>query len=449
MRYVRTQDKGWLRRRVARGTTRGWEQRIDVDLKHFGRDVIDLGEYQLRWFENRRGTSKPRYESAGTTYVQAKKALAHRQEQLALNRVAARAGFTPPPEAQDLKPLTERLEPFLRARKATKHITAEATCDAYRRALDTFLEATKVRYAERVTGKTLEDFLTVMRERGLSDQTQLNMYAAMGAFLRVCDPRLGTIVREYTPKVKKKNPEHYERAEIDKLLAYLYARPSEQRIALAAETFWKTGLRAKELSHLTWDLVDLERGFFTIKDDRVLRLKIRGEVKTRVFHTKTRRDRVLRIPIEPELLGKLRAWRASHPADRFLFPTSKGNPDAQLLLRIKIGAHRAGLSCGQCNHCLRPCGECKQCKCGKCARCRVKRTCINPHHGSHPCTRIQCEKWKLHRFRHTFATTAVRKGADIGMLMNLLGHSKLSTTQIYLSAAKEEEAQAAVSNMFS
>ena len=37
-----------------------------------------------------------------------------------------------------------------------------------------------------------------------------------------------------------------------------------------------------------------------------------------------------------------------------------------------------------------------------------------------------------HRFRRTFATTALKKGMSVIDIKNLLGHAKLDTTQIYL-----------------
>src|SRR5579862_9849316 len=106
MRYVRTKPNGWVRRRVRTGSTRGWEQRIDTDLKWFGPDVIGLGDYQIRWYDNR----KTRYESGGDTYSQARVLLSERRDNLNLMQAAERARVELP-KLEDGQPLADRLEP--------------------------------------------------------------------------------------------------------------------------------------------------------------------------------------------------------------------------------------------------------------------------------------------------------------------------------------------------
>ncbi|HAN20476.1 MAG TPA: hypothetical protein DCP51_02175 [Clostridiales bacterium] len=49
----------------------------------------------------------------------------------------------------------------------------------------------------------------------------------------------------------------------------------------------------------------------------------------------------------------------------------------------------------------------------------------------------------MHSLRHTFATTLIRKGIDIKIISNLLGHRKISTTyDIYIHVIEQQKKDA-------
>jgi len=73
----------------------------------------------------------------------------------------------------------------------------------------------------------------------------------------------------------------------------------------------------------------------------------------------------------------------------------------------KAVAHRAKLNCGRCRT-----------RQGKCAD--------GPY----------CQKFYLHKWRHTFATRMLQSNGGIKMLQTLLGHKNIATTEKYLKALR-------------
>ena len=53
----------------------------------------------------------------------------------------------------------------------------------------------------------------------------------------------------------------------------------------------------------------------------------------------------------------------------------------------------------------------------------------------------------MHVARHTFATVLKRSGVNIAIISESLGHSDLSTTQIYLDSFENSQIDAAMQNL--
>lgn len=461
MRNVRSEIKGWARRHVpvvsnehgqlewADGSRlpKGWEKTLDTDPKAWGDDVVTLGEYVVRWYEN----SRTKYRTLGWTYAEAAAGGD-------TTRITRGQEIAPAPEGEEK--LTVRLDAYLMDRTNRNKITSTKGEEQYRHVLAEFISATGVRYASRVTGAEVSHFLAAMKKRvcprtkrRLSDRTVLNRFDLLAAFLRWANPALAPLFhRDQKPTAKRKEPVSYSKAEMQKLIDHLYQKPKTYALGLTVEMLWQTGLRSNELACLTWNLVHLDEGFLHVTTDRELLVRPRGkEERVEVFRTKNRRDRKRRSPIPPALLERLREWDAATPhlPGDLIFPTRNGNPDRQLIAKIKTAALRANLHCRACPNCLRPCGKCRWCRCRACPNCRSNRVCLNPRPGAQSCTNTQCRLWTVHRLRHTFITHTIKSNkVDLKTVQELAAHDRLATTERYISASTEAEMQEAVNAVF-
>ena len=84
-----------------------------------------------------------------------------------------------------------------------------------------------------------------------------------------------------------------------------------------------TGLRAGEQAALTWQDIDFERGLVHVKRARKKDGTV-GAAKTKAGHRS--------IPLDADLLGKLRAWKLAQPINQrvgdLVFPTTVGKMDS-------------------------------------------------------------------------------------------------------------------------
>jgi integrase len=143
-------------------------------------------------------------------------------------------------------------------------------------------------------------------------------------------------------------------------------------------TFLQTGLRKNEMAHLEWPKIDFENGVVRVKNNRRLSHRV-----------KMGKERA--VPIPPELLERLAEHKKSAKFE-LVFPTRTGKVNDKFWDLCKKLAEKAGQ---------------------------------DP------------EKFFIHKFRATFATTCLREGADVKMVQGWLGHSgkDFSSTSRYLAAA--------------
>lgn len=181
------------------------------------------------------------------------------------------------------------------------------------------------------------------------------------------------------PQLGAPLPKSLSEADVEALLA---APDTEDTLGLRdrtmLEVLYATGLRVTELISLTLDEINLREG------------------SLRVFG-KGSKERL--IPLGEEAIAWLESYLKTarplllggQPGD-ILFPSQRGTPMARQTFwhRIKLHAQVAGI-----------------------------RTSLSPH-----------------TLRHAFATHLLNHGADLRTVQMLLGHTSLSTTQIYTHVAR-------------
>ncbi|TEW55595.1 site-specific tyrosine recombinase XerD [Psychromonas sp. RZ22] len=184
-----------------------------------------------------------------------------------------------------------------------------------------------------------------------------------------------------SPKIVKPLPKSLSESEVDALLcAPDLNDPVQFRDKAMLEVLYATGLRVSELVGLTMEEINLQQG--------VIRVTGKGN-KTRL------------VPLGEEsvywlerYIEEMRSSLLSGQSSDVLFPSRRGSQMVRQTFwhRIKFYAQLAG----------------------------IDKEALSPH-----------------VLRHAFATHLLNYGADLRVVQMLLGHSDLSTTQIYTHIAKD------------
>ncbi len=278
------------------------------------------------------------------------------------------------------------IEQFLDAIWLEKGLS-ENTLDAYRQDLHKFAIWLSSRdlTVTSVSRDDLQNYQFSLFEAGYKETTRARMLSAFKCFFRYLyrekyredDPTALLL----STKLPKRRPTDLSENQVETLLdAPNIDVPIECRDKAMLEVLYATGLRVTELVSLTTENISLRQGVIRVlgkgKKERLVPL---GEDAVDWLETYMRDAR-------PILLGEL--------SSDVVFPSRRGQKMTRQTFWHRI-KHYAGIA-------------------------QIEVSSLSPH-----------------VLRHAFATHLLNNGADLRVVQLLLGHSDLSTTQIYTYVATE------------
>lgn len=235
----------------------------------------------------------------------------------------------------------------------------------------------------QLDAKALQDFLDRRSQEGISQRSLARQCASLRRFyghLFLQDERSDNPAESLTAaRVTPKLPQSLSESDVEALLhAPTTNKPVELRDKAMLELLYASGLRVSELLNLRFTQINRTLGA----------VKVLG---------KGNKERLVPFGDSAKLwleryLSQARATLMGHMMTDLVFLNRRGQTLSRQAFwyRIKLYAKRANLSAS-----------------------------ISPH-----------------TLRHAFATHLVNHGADLRVVQLLLGHSNLSTTQIYTHVAK-------------
>lgn len=282
-----------------------------------------------------------------------------------------------------MRELLNRYHRYLLIEKGASGNTLEAYGRDLKRYL-TFLEQKGISDARSVAPQTVVDFLVQIKSEGLSANSMNRALAALRGFYNYL---LQERVLEESPlthielaKVWMRLPDTVSREEMNRILSGPdNSTPSGLRDRAMLELLYATGLRVSELISLSMNSINWQVGFLAVMG--------KGGKERVVPVGRTAYDAVRRY------VDEARPKFVRSKTTEVLFLNRFGRAfTRQGLWKIIVGyAQKAGLQ-----------------------------------KNVHP-----------HTFRHSFASHLLEGGADLRAVQVMLGHSDISTTQIYTHVTRE------------
>jgi integrase/recombinase XerD len=293
--------------------------------------------------------------------------------------------------------LHPEIQAFLQARQID-HGASDKTIEAYRRDLIQFAsylkEESPNRLLKQVELHDLDGFLKTLHARNQKPASIARKISCLRQFYKFCSLELGMTEnpaeRLSSPSAGKRLPKYLNHSQVDSLLKTAQLGlpyPDAFRAALQARDramiylLYATGLRVSELVGLTTHQLDLELGY----------VRVRGKG-----------DKERMVPFAPIAGEFIRTWLNEersklNPASDHLFVGNRGVALTRqgFWKTLQLFARTAGIGIGA-------------------------KSALSPH-----------------MLRHSFATHLLQSGMNLRSLQMLLGHSDLSTTQIYAHVSPE------------
>ncbi len=259
----------------------------------------------------------------------------------------------------------------------------------------------------------LADYREFLRQHGRASATINTYLAALETWLdwavatnqRLDNPAHGLRrIKQHTDTA----PKALERKAVGRLLTAVGQGRHPVRDTAIVTLFLQTGLRLEELTNLTWgDLTIQERsGVLAVRDGKgqkartiPLSVDVRKALWLYLQHDVLKRDQ-LDYRLTPSAIRQMHPWIATN-AQQHVFYSQKGNALSGNAVWRMI--HQAGERAGIAD--------------------------LHPH-----------------MLRHTFATQLVENGVPVTVIAGLMGHSTITTTQIY-TKPNEEALQRAIETL--
>jgi integrase/recombinase XerD len=288
---------------------------------------------------------------------------------------------------EEKKIFSKEIKSFLSYCKFEKGLSKN-TLDSYKSDLDKFiqfLEHKNYSNVNLIKSSDISDFLNILTELGLTNTSKGRYLSSIKGFTKflLSNKQIDKDIAEIIdlPRLRRKLPEVLSLEDIDKILSIIdTSSPAGLRDKTIVEVMYACGLRVSEL-------INLKRRDI-IEESEIIRVFGKGS-----------KERI--VPIGNSALNLIKDYLAK---SRLHLSKGKETDDILFLNQRGTKLSRMGI--------------------WKILKYYSKLAGIEIE--VHP-----------HIFRHSFATHLLERGADLRVVQEMLGHSDISTTQIYTHIDRE------------